>query len=152
MSLEAHRGTSTVKVYHVDSPHFKDGITIFDLPTRSDISNVKVHTGSPVVKDGVSTAHIPTRRQDQSAKTEVEDKKQVAAASDRIREGDYAVCEGYGDSGSEIVPIIPKSGHRTKSSDFKTATGSAPSRNPAAPNNFMVDEFLEIADYKFYPR
>jgi hypothetical protein len=152
MSLEAHRGTSTVKVYHVDSPHFKDGITIFDLPTRSDISNVKVHTGSPVVKDGVSTAHIPTRRQDQSAKTEVEDKKQVAAASDRIREGDYAVCEGYGDSGSEIVPIIPKSGHRTKSSDFKTATGSAPSRNPAAPNDFMVDEFLEVADYKFYPR
>jgi hypothetical protein len=58
-------------------------------------------------------------------------------------------CEDDSDSDSENVPVIPKLGHRKKLSNVKTATGFASSHNPAAPDDSMVDEFLEVTDHMF---
>ncbi|KAL1799459.1 hypothetical protein ACET3X_003496 [Alternaria dauci] len=146
--LEAYEGACSTQV--TDFPGVKSGISIFRVSCPAQIySSAKVLADPSPAMEFPATAKLPTYKRNQSTKTANEDQKPVATKTPRIQERPHVMCDNLSDSASEIVPVIAKLGHPAKASDVKTATGFASPHNPAAPDDPMVDEFLEVANDRF---
>ena len=78
-----------------------------------------------------------------------DNKKPAATKLYRNQERLGMVHDNLSKSDPKIVPVIAKSGHPAKASDVKTATSFASPHNPTAPDDSMVDEFLEVANNSF---
>ena len=78
-----------------------------------------------------------------------DNKKPAATKLYRNQERLGMVHDNLSKSDPKIVPVVAESGHPTKASDVKTATGFASPHNPIALDDSMVDEFLEVANNSF---
>jgi hypothetical protein len=151
MTPEAPFVASTGKDYHTGYPIGRESVTIAYRPRNTAISKVKGHANSPVVENGVATADDSTLEPRHFVPTVTEHKEQAATPLAGTKTVHHAACEDYSDSDSDPgpVPHIHKVAHRNKSSDAETAAGFASSDNTAAPDDSMVDEFLDFASDNF---
>jgi hypothetical protein len=151
MTPDAHIVASTDHNSHAGYPIGREGVTISYRPRNSSISEVKGHANSPVVRNGVSAADHSTLEPRHFVPTVTEHKKQAAIPVAGTKTVHHAACEDYSDSDSDSSPVpnVRKVAHRNKSSDAETAAGFASSDNTAAPDDSMVDEFLDFASGNF---
>jgi hypothetical protein len=151
MTPEAPFVASTGKDYHTGYPIGRESVTTAYRPRNTAISKVKGHANSPVVENGVATADYSTLEPRHFVPTVTEHKKQAATPVAGTKTIHRAACEDYSDSDSDPgpVPHVRKVAHRNKSSDAETAAGFASSDNTAAPDDSMVDEFLDFASGNF---
>ncbi|KAF7680109.1 hypothetical protein GT037_001760 [Alternaria burnsii] len=78
-----------------------------------------------------------------------DNKKPAVTKLRRIQERLGMVHDNLSKSEPKIIPVIAKLGHPMKAFDVKTATGFASPHNPTAPDDSMVDGFLEVANNSF---
>jgi hypothetical protein len=151
MTPEESFVASTGKDYHRGYPIGRESVTIAYPPRNTAISKIKGHANSPAVKNSVATADYSTLEPRHFVPTVTEHKKQAATPVAGTKTVHRAACEDYSDSDSDPgpVPHVRKVAHRNKSSDAETAAGFASSDNTAAPDDSMVDEFLDFASGNF---
>lgn len=159
-SLEAHSGASTGQVYNVEYPIANEGISHYSIPNEgistihlldlldnSDISDIEFHIEDDCVevKNGGATTGATTLEPRQFVPTVAKHKKQAYVSPDGL---EY-VIEEYGDSDAGPVPSVRKSDQSKTSSDVETASGFASADSTPAPDDAMVDEFLNFTAKAF---
>ncbi|KAI4949410.1 hypothetical protein J4E91_005149 [Alternaria rosae] len=135
--LETHSGASTGQVCNAEYP-----IPNEDLLDNSHISDIEfdIEDDCVEVKNGDATTGATTLEPRQFVPTVAKHKKQAYVSPDGL---EY-VIEEYGDSDAGPVPSVRKSDQSKKSSDVETASGFASADSTPAPDDAMVDEFLDF--------
>ncbi|KAH6881686.1 hypothetical protein BKA58DRAFT_396065 [Alternaria rosae] len=159
--LETHSGASTGQVCNVEYPIPNEGISRYPIPNEgistihlldlldnSDISDIEfdIEDDCVEVKNGDATTEATTLEPRQFVPTVAKYKKQACLYPDGL---EY-VIEEYGDSDAGPVPNVRKSDQSKKSSDVETASGFASADSTPAPDDAMVDEFLDFTANAFW--
>ncbi|KAI4917156.1 hypothetical protein J4E90_003663 [Alternaria incomplexa] len=155
-SLEALCGVHTGQDHNVNCITLKEGISPIDLLNlldNSDISDIEfeIEDDCAEVKNGDATAGTTTLEPRKFVPTVTEHDKQARVSVEGLNYGLSTDGEEYSDSDADSIPDLfsMDNGLPEKSSDVETATGSASADSTPAPDDAMVDEFLDFTANAF---
>ncbi|KAI4646071.1 hypothetical protein J4E93_005650 [Alternaria ventricosa] len=154
-SLEALCGVHTGQDHSVGCITLKEGISPIDLLhllDNSDISDIEfeIEDDSAEVKNGDATVGTTTLEPRKFVPTVAEHKKQAGVSVEGLNYALSTDGEDYSDSDDDSVPNeARKDVHPKKPSNVEVVAGSASADSTAAPDDAMVDEFLDFTANAF---